>query len=112
MESMKGREDDAWQKDVVKKPTDEMVKTLSFAGFSGIYVDTYGYKDNGDQIIRELTSILGSEPVMSGNGRLFFFNTRPYYNLITANMTREEIVQKQDSALHPLMLKWQSGFSE
>ena len=100
--AMKGRESDAWQREVVQEPTDEMVKTLSYAGFSGIYVDTYGYKDNGNQIISELTSILGSDPLVSENGRLAFFNMRPYYNRITANMTREEIVRKQDSALPTL----------
>lgn len=102
--AMKGREVDDWQRDVVQKPTDELVRTLSFAGFSGIYVDTYGYKDNGNQIIKELTSIFGSEPLMSEDGRLAFFDARPYYNRITANMTREEIVRKQDGALHPLII--------
>ncbi len=56
--AMKGREGDAWEKSIASESDEEMVKELQQAGFKGIYVDTYGYKDSGFKVIQNLSSIL------------------------------------------------------
>jgi hypothetical protein len=45
--AMRGREGDSWQKLVTEKSLRESVGTLAAAGFSGIYLDHYGYTDQG-----------------------------------------------------------------
>jgi len=73
---MKGREGDIWQESVAAQPVKEMVGDLFANGFRGIYVDTYGYEDSGAQILQNLSGILKIEPLVSPNGRLYFFRLK------------------------------------
>jgi phosphoglycerol transferase len=72
--AMKGREGDAWQRRVAGQPLPEMVKTLVAAGFGGIYVDRFGYADQAAQMEAALSKLLETEPIVSGDRRLAFFN--------------------------------------
>ncbi len=72
--AMRGRDGDSWLKQVVEKPPSEMVKTLALAGFGGIYLDRYGYPDRGMKIEAELSNLLHTNPIVSPNQRLTFFN--------------------------------------
>jgi hypothetical protein len=71
--AIKGRAVDNWQAIVVTKPVAELVKVLRAAGFSGIYVDRYGYVDGGQKEIASLSDALGSTPLVSRDGRLAYF---------------------------------------
>ena len=88
--AMKGREADYWQKSVSDKPLEDMVETLSLAGFSGIYVDSYGYIDSGSEIISDLSKILATSPLESENGRLYFFDMTLYNSQLKSGLTAEE----------------------
>jgi hypothetical protein len=92
--AMKGREADYWQKSVSNKPLEEMVKTLSLAGFNGIYVDSYGYTDSGSEIISGLSRILITSPLKSENGRLYFFDMTLYNSQLKSRLTPEEVFEK------------------
>lgn len=48
--AMKGRYEDLWQGYASGQTPGDMARTLSLAGFDGIYVDCSGYKDNGKSI--------------------------------------------------------------
>ena len=72
--AMKGREGDGWQRQVAAKPLPELVETLTLAGFSGIYVDRFGYADQGAEMEAALSKLLRIEPIESGDRRLVFFN--------------------------------------
>jgi phosphoglycerol transferase len=72
--TMKGREGAAWQQQVVQQPLDQMITTLKEAGFSGLYVDCYGYADEGANIVGQLRSLIPIAPIVSANGRLYFFS--------------------------------------
>lgn len=72
--TMKGRDGDLWQREIVRKPVKEMVESLSTAGFNGIYLDSFGYVDNGKEIISEISSVLQKKPIISENNRLYFFD--------------------------------------
>jgi phosphoglycerol transferase len=69
---------DGWQKDVTQEDTLDMVDEVSVAGFSGIYVNTDGYADLGGAITSNLSSILRTKPLVSDDGRLFFFDMSVY----------------------------------
>lgn len=109
---MKGREGDSWQKRISSLPVGELVLKLAFAGFNGIYIDRYGYADKGAQIESEIAKTLGSEPLVSGNGRLTFFNTTEFNKRLQEGYTEQDWQLEQDLTLHPLNLSWQGGFSD
>jgi hypothetical protein len=71
--AMIGREEDLWIHSVSAKPVSQMVASILAAGFSGIYIDRYGYTDQGASIEARLGQLLGEEPLASGDGRHSFF---------------------------------------
>jgi len=75
---MKGRAADAWQASVAAMPLEQMVSSLVFADFSGIYVDREGYDDRGRKLEADLRHLLGVQPLESADGRLVFFDLTTY----------------------------------
>jgi phosphoglycerol transferase len=108
--TMKGRYGDFWQSNISSKPVAEMVQGLSFAGFNGIYVDSYGYEDNGKEILSSLSVILTETPLKSDNDRLYFFDMTPYNAQLKSQFTAEEYEQQKTDALYPLYVEFRSGF--
>ena len=108
---MKGRYGDFWESGIAGKTTDEMLKALSFSGFNGIYVDSYGYADNGKEIIASLSSILSVTPLKSDNGRLYFFDMTAYNAGLKPQYTAAEYAEQKTEALYPLYYEFRDGFS-
>lgn len=71
--AMKGREGDAWQKQVSSLSVEAMLSRIAAKGFNGVYIDRYGYKDNGKEIEKQIKGVLKTESIVSNNGRLVFF---------------------------------------
>ena len=97
--SVTGREDALWGERVTHQPLDSMVQQLAFAGFSGIYIDRYGYSDSGRTIEYQLSQLLGESQLVSGNGRLAFFNLTSLAKSMRAKYTPEEWREKHAKAL-------------
>jgi phosphoglycerol transferase len=76
--SMKGREGDAWSRSVASQPIPQMARALSDQHFAGIYVDRFGYADNGAGVEAQLAAVLGPPTVVSANQRLSFFSFGEY----------------------------------
>jgi phosphoglycerol transferase len=73
-----GRSTYRWQQEVAASPVPEMISRLSGAGFSGIYINTLGYKDRGRKLLEQLRGYLATEPLMGGaKGELWFFRLPP-----------------------------------
>jgi phosphoglycerol transferase len=73
-----GRSTHRWQQEVAALPVPGMVSRLSNAGFSGIYINTLGYKDRGRKLLEQLRSYLGAEPLVGGaKDELRFFRLPP-----------------------------------
>lgn len=71
--AMKGRRADAWQKATSSLPVPSMVSNLIKRGFTGLYVDKFGYEEN-DVIALEtaLAEILKKPPIYDNHGRSFW----------------------------------------
>ena len=76
--AIKGREGDGWLRKTSEKSEKELVDTLSIAGFSGIYIDRFGYVDAGNETEKELSKVLNIKQIVSSNARLSFFDLRSY----------------------------------
>jgi len=74
--AMEGRSGDNWLRSVGSLPLADMIKILSSTGFDGIYVDRFGYEDQGYSIISNLSTMLNRDPLISDDQRLYFFDIR------------------------------------
>jgi hypothetical protein len=106
---MKGREGEAWQKFVAAQPAPQLIETLAAAGFSGLYLNRDGYRDQGATLSAEIGSALGQLPLRSDNGRLLFFDLRAFQEEWRGRHAPAEWEAKQEAALHPLLVIWQNG---
>jgi phosphoglycerol transferase len=110
--AMRGRMGDLWQGEVAAKPLDEMLGILALAGFSGIYIDRYGYSDQAVGLEAKLSGLLNTKPINSANQRMAFFNMANFVSQLRNQYTPEEWQLRRDAVLHPLRLQWKGGFSK
>ncbi len=68
-----GRDADAWIAQVSALPAIDMIKALRDKGFAGIYLDRFGYADQGKELETTLTILLGSPPMASPDQREIFY---------------------------------------
>ena len=108
--TIKGRENDRWQKLITNQPTEQFLETISLAGFSGVYIDRRGYTDNGAEMETKLANLLDTRPLVSADGQMVFLNMGGY-NRKLAEKYGTEIESKRNIALHPLTLEWTGGCS-
>jgi phosphoglycerol transferase len=111
--AIKGRPADYWTREVSHQPPETMLRTLGLAGFGGIYLDRNGYADHGAALEAQLTRLLGSPPVISGNQRLVFFDLTAHNQELRRLLTSEEFEIQRADVLAPLAISisWQGGFS-
>jgi phosphoglycerol transferase len=106
--AMKGEPGDAWQRAVTSMPIPDMVDAIVGAGFAGIYLDRFGFEDNGAQIERDLSQILDEGPLVA-NSRLVFFSLEHYKTALRKKMSDAEWKAYQDRSYPPFVV-YQSGF--
>lgn len=72
--STKGKENDLWLKEVSKKEPEELVRDLLSKGFSGVFIDSFGYENEEDlkKLIYEISNIVDNSPIYSDNNRYIF----------------------------------------
>ena len=108
---MKNRAGDQALQGVSALPIEELVQMITFAGFKGIYLDRFGYEDNGAAMESKLSNLLQVKPLISPNGRLLFFNMVDYARMLREKYPDSEWEAKQESSFHPVLLEWKGGFS-
>ncbi len=104
------RPGDLWQREISNQPIDTMVESISLSGFSGMWVDSYGYI-NPDGTISNLSRVLGTNPLTNKDRRYYFFNMSGYNEKLKSKMVSEEYKKRQFYTLNPLIPEWGSGFS-
>lgn len=88
--SIKGRPEADWQRVVRDRHgTIDSLPALLGMGFTGLWVDTFGYADGGATTAEDLTDELGVEPLASSDGRFLFYDMRPFRR--TLEQTDEEL---------------------
>ena len=106
--AMKGEVADAWQRTVSAMPAADMLQALAGAGFSGIYLDRFGYADNGLQMEHDLSRVLDEGPLVA-NGRLLFFSLEHYATVLRNGMSDAEWQKYRDRFSPPLVV-YDKGF--
>jgi len=106
------RDADLAQRHVASLAPAELAKTLAVAGFSGIYVDRYGYEDHASALETELSNVLQTTPSISANGRLVFFNLVDFGRRLRQTNSSSEWERERELSFQPVLLEWRGGFSE
>ncbi|MDQ6750079.1 MAG: hypothetical protein M3Z33_04920 [Actinomycetota bacterium] len=107
--AIKGRPAD-WAGELGDKATDQVVPAVTAAGFAGIYVDRFGYADNGAGIEHSIAAIAGGTPILSADNRLAFFDLRPYAAVLGRQRSRAALLALREALLTPVRTVWGSGF--
>ena len=105
-----GRGTDLWQKHVSLLPPSELVSTLIFAGFNGLYIDRNGFPDEADALRESLTAELKSNPIESKNGRQLFYSLVSRSRELKSQMTSAEWELNRAIVQSRLVVEWADGF--
>ena len=70
----KARDGDWFFRALSKEPMEKQIEVIKKLGFAGIYIDKSGYPDNGAEIIKTISGIVGEPPLfVQEHGTLVFF---------------------------------------
>lgn len=103
----KGRPAADWQQREANLPPKDLLPSLKLAGFSGLWIDTFGYPDGARAIIGQLRELLQIDPLRSADARFSFFPIVNYQPVETIGLSGEEQKRRRDAAL---MLPVETGF--
>lgn len=110
--AMKERNVSTWQEYLSTLSTVELLKNLSFSGYSGIYIDRNGYADHGLVIEKEITRITNTLPIVSDDQHFSFFNIHSFNEKlkkeVNNNLWRENI--KINHQQLDISIGWAKGF--
>ncbi len=110
--SMRNRPVATWQEKTSCLPVSDMIKEISYAGFTGIYLDRNGYVDHGLAIEKQIAAVINEVPLISPDSNFSFFDIRSYITTLKNSESSTEWNQHVD-LLHSqltLSLDWGKGF--
>jgi phosphoglycerol transferase len=105
---MSGRNHD-WTKVTAELPLDQFIERIIFAGFGGILIDRYGYKDS--EFEQSVLSYLGPASKFDLGGRWVFFDLRALRDKLESSLSHEERARREEIAKHPTDVEWLPSFS-
>jgi phosphoglycerol transferase len=69
----KGRSSDKWQIELANAPLNDLISQIVTKGFAGLYINTNGYPDRGEQILTIVRDLGYAEHLVSKSKDLVFF---------------------------------------
>jgi phosphoglycerol transferase len=96
--SVRGREGD-WQAAVTRLEPNDTLDALTAVGFTGLMIDRAGYEDQGALIEYGYTTTLGQEPRVSPDGRLLFYDLRPWARGLRERLSEAQIEELRRETL-------------
>jgi phosphoglycerol transferase len=88
-----------------------MLDDIVSTGFTGLYIDRFGYADRAAKLESEVTQAVGAAPFVSENGRLSFYDLRPYRADLEARIGADAVKQRSADLLGGLVVSYGHGFS-
>ena len=99
---MLGRPAD-WESQLDRQPAAVVAAAAAATGFSGVYIDRFGYAGGTDRKLeRALAALAGTPPIVSRDHRLSFFDLRGYARRLRATMPPAAWRSLAAAALHPV----------
>ena len=105
---MTGRNHD-WAKVTAELPLHEFIERIIFAGFGGLLIDRYGYKDS--EFEQSVLSYLGPASKFDLGGRWVFFDLRAFRERLESSLSSEERARREEVAKLTVRIEWLPSFS-
>ncbi len=114
--AMIGRRHD-WGRAVDALPLPDAVRVLAASGFSGIWLDRWGYtgeeRPSSAEVESELTTITGESLLVSSRGRYSFLNLEAYRRRLGDELGPERLARLRERLLADMpILFWREGCGE
>ena len=106
--AMSGRNHD-WTKVTAELPLDQFIERIIFAGFGGLLIDRYGYKDS--EVEQSVLGYLGPASKFDLGGRWVFFDLRAFRDKLEGSLSSEERARREELAKRPTRVEWLPSFS-
>jgi len=88
-----------------------IVTNAAAAGFDGVWVDRAAYPDQGRGVEAMILALTGSQrPIVSGDGRLAFYDLRPLQARLAADYPAARIAKAGDALVSPTLVDYGPGF--
>jgi phosphoglycerol transferase len=100
---MSGRNHD-WTKVTAELPLDQFIERIIFAGFGGVLIDRYGYKDS--EVEQSVLGYLGPASKFDLGGRWVFFDLRAFRDKLEGSLSSEERARREELAKRPTRVNW------
>jgi phosphoglycerol transferase len=108
--TIRGQIGNAWLRQLAARPIAEVVDTLVWTDFDGLYIDRRGFQDNGAEIAERLEALLPGAATHSDDGQLIFYDLRSHRARVKQQTPTTEWASRRDLALHPVLALWSSTF--
>ena len=114
--AMIGRNHD-WGRAVDALPVAERLRVLALAGFSGLFIDRWGYtgarRPPFATLEAAIAAVVGASPVTSARGRYSFFTLESYRQRLEAELGPESAARQRAEVLADMPIaRWSSGCGE
>lgn len=109
---MQGREQDKWESNLQNYGMKEFLQHLCFGGYRGLYVDRLLMEEQGYQFEayrRLLEENIKEEPMVSEDGRLYFYDLTRYDKALS-EVLGKETRKKMDKREYETFLNFTDGF--
>jgi phosphoglycerol transferase len=110
--AMHGRAADAWQAHLAGKPAPELIRDLTLIGFAAVYVDRTSMPRASAGFESTLSKFSGIPAIVSADERFACYDLSDYREKLRENYSAEQWLRMQEEARSPLLVSWQSGFSD
>ena len=111
---MQGREQDKWEANLLNYRLDEFLQHICFGGYRGLYLDKALMQDQGydfSEYRQALEAELKTEPMVSKDGRLYFYDLSEYDKKLTEKLGKAER-EKRDKQEYAVVVNFTDGFYE
>ena len=106
--NMIGRRPAEWTHQTANLPVKDMLLRISDAGFSGIWIDRFGYAP-GSSPEREIATALNSNVLQRVDGRIAFYDIRGYLKPVSSTLS-DDVRRADEYQLHPVAVTFPAGF--
>jgi phosphoglycerol transferase len=97
-----------WGRAAARLAPEALLRRLALAGFSGIWLDRFGYADSGAAIEGAITTLTGAAPIISPDGRYAFMDIQDFARGVVAAFGDEYRAMRQRT-LAPVTVRWREG---
>jgi phosphoglycerol transferase len=108
---MKGRDGDMFYRALAEESIEKQVEVISRMGFSGIYIDRRGYKDNANELIGQLSALLGRGPsIRRTDGKVVFFRLSSLPDTTLSSLSVFDIMKRAGYIVDKLGVRYSASF--